>query len=598
MALMTLLCRSQKRTIVIEATQSLKRSKSQKPLGPVPTTTYPRKKRTQSQTDDPVNQENLSKKHPKGQPVIRRSRVGRVLAAKSGTLLATMKRFGATKNSWTFRNGRFAYDDVKLQGRWEMEHFFPTGKELVLSQYELATDFQTLPPSDAPICFKRAVIGLGSQCALSYCEKNIPTEVYQSFREELSEYYWDKPETWSKHLTTSRDAIEKDVAKAQAQQTSEDRQQDLKKSDKSPLKCLDLARYYNFEGVSEGHSLEQGEKPNRVGQQYPDTADPEENYRNEYQQPSTPDNNTQGESKRQLVVGIIQREKSRKVINDQDLIMGLVQAGFRVKWMSFDHGCGLAETAYLLRDVNVLISPHGNAIGTSVFMPNDAVPTIISVDNSRYRESNYVDDAAKERCPLYKDLEGGAKVLQNAPLVLGLPPSMIKTDADKKLMSFEERQQMIQHNREYVASHADARALAYQELEEMIQADVSSALVGKYGEDIWSFYANFWKAIPRYVDVPRVVKFVQGLQADSDQEKESGKAVGKYEHFINYVRKSQACGSEICTDILERNVADDTSAFGQHSIDNVALWGQPTLESAKLRVGVKDVKDWQFDVQL
>ncbi|KAF9178376.1 hypothetical protein BGZ50_007764, partial [Haplosporangium sp. Z 11] len=531
----------------------------------------------------------------------------------------TMKRFGATKNSWTFRNGRFAYDDVKLQGRWEMEHFFPTGKELVLSQYELATDFQTLPPMDAPICFKRAVIGLGSQCALSYCEKNIPAEVYQSFREELAEYYWDKPETWSKHLIASQNAIEKDAAKAQVQQTGENREQDLKKSDKSPLKCLDLARYYNFEEAGEGHALEQGEKPSRVGQRYPDAADPEENYQNKYQQPSTPDNSTQNKSKRQLVVGIIQREKSRKVINDQDLITGLVQAGFRVKWMSFDHGCGLAETAYLLRDVNVLISPHGNAIGTSVFMPNDSVPTIISVDNSRYKErwfmytatalgqrfistvcgpNNYVDDATKERCPFYKDLEGGVKVLQSAPLVLGLPPSMIKSDADKKRMDFEQRQQMIQHNREYVASHADARALAHQELEEMIKADVSSELYQKYGEDIWTFYSNFWKAIPRYVDVPRVVKFVQGLQADSEREKESDKAIGRYEHFINYVRKSQACGTDICTDILERNVADATSAFGQHSIDNVALWGQPTLESAKLRVDVKDVKNWQFDVQL
>ncbi|KAK3834176.1 MAG: hypothetical protein JOS17DRAFT_666711, partial [Linnemannia elongata] len=92
-------------------------------------------------------------------------------------------------------------------------------------------------------------------------------------------------------------------------------------------------------------------------------------------------------SKRKLVVGIIQRESSRRLLNDDELIQGLVQAGFRVKWMSFDHGCGIAETAYLLRDIHVLITPHGNAIGTSVFMPShDPVSTILSVDHSRYKE--------------------------------------------------------------------------------------------------------------------------------------------------------------------------------------------------------------------
>ncbi|KAF9430975.1 hypothetical protein BGZ76_000636, partial [Entomortierella beljakovae] len=71
-----------------------------------------------------------------------------------------MKRFGGTKNSWTFRPDRFKYDPVDRQGTWEMDHFFQSGKELVLTQYELSTSFQSLPPPDAPVCFKRAVIGL------------------------------------------------------------------------------------------------------------------------------------------------------------------------------------------------------------------------------------------------------------------------------------------------------------------------------------------------------------------------------------------------------------------------------------------------------
>ncbi|KAF9162616.1 hypothetical protein DFQ26_003404 [Actinomortierella ambigua] len=268
-----------------------------------------------------------------------------------------MKRFGATKNSWLFRAPQFEYVDIRRQGGWEMNHFFYTGREIVLQPEEVATDFQTLPPTDAPICFKRAVVGLGNQCALDYCANNIPSEIYQQFRDEIAEYYWRTPNAMAEPSALG---------------------DKKRKKDKHALKCLDLARYYNFEGP-----------------------------------------------KRKLVVGIIQREGSRRMINDNEMVEALVKAGFRVKWMSFDHGCGLAETAYLLRDVQVLISPHGNAIGTSLFMPTtNPVSTIISVDTTRYDEEwfkhttmalgqrfmhakcgpiNYPDDETKARCLFVRD---------------------------------------------------------------------------------------------------------------------------------------------------------------------------------------------------
>ncbi|KAK3817968.1 MAG: hypothetical protein J3R72DRAFT_354552, partial [Linnemannia gamsii] len=92
---------------------------------------------------------------------------------------------------------------------------------------------------------------------------------------------------------------------------------------------------------------------------------------------------------------MIQREGSRRVINDQELVDSLAAAGFRVKWITFDHGCGLAETAYLMRDVHVLATPHGNAIGFSIFMPTtNPVPTLISLDPSRYSESWFINTAS------------------------------------------------------------------------------------------------------------------------------------------------------------------------------------------------------------
>ncbi|KAG0251258.1 hypothetical protein DFQ27_008902, partial [Actinomortierella ambigua] len=318
----------------------------------------------------------------------------------------TIKRFGAIKNSWLFRAPQFEYVDIRRQGGWEMNHFFYTGREIVLQPEEVATDFQTLPPTDAPICFKRAVVGLGNQCALDYCAKNIPSEIYQQFRDEIAEHYWRIPNAMAEPSALG---------------------DKKRKKDKHALKCLDLARYYNFEGVGGSHGLEGMEKASRVGQQQPDAIDREQDYKDmsgsgAFGASTTP---PPPSPKRKLVVGIIQREGSRRMINDNEMVEALVKAGFRVKWMSFDHGCCLAETAYLLRDVQVLISPHGNAIGTSLFMPTtNLVSTIISVDTTRYDEEwfkhttmalgqrfmhakcgpiNYPDDETKARCPFVRD---------------------------------------------------------------------------------------------------------------------------------------------------------------------------------------------------
>ncbi|KAF9941267.1 hypothetical protein BGZ67_005502 [Mortierella alpina] len=568
-------------------------------------------------------------------------------------LYSTMKRFGGTKNSWTFRGGRFKYDPIDRQGAWEMDHFFETGKELVLSQAEMSTPFQSLPPADAPICFRRAVIGLGSQCALSYCENNIPAEIYKGFREEISEYYWSSPETWERHLVNAREAINKGLShqehghKRRQDEEAKEQEQEQKMAKKrqdtagnklanSQLRCLELARYYNFEAAGPNHGLEQGEAKSRIGQMNPDVEDSENGYQNLFVEVDDATNETKGEavkeSKRKLVVGIIQREKSRRLINDEELIQGLVQAGFRVKWMSFDHGCGLAETAYLLRDVNVLISPHGNAIGTSIFMPNhEPVSTVVSVDNSRYWEgwfrftataigqrfiqtvcgpSSYVDESLREQCPFYKDLAGGLDLIGGMNLVLGLPDSMVKSDEEKKSMSGHALSALRDTYRSYVKNNPAAQKLAEQEMEVLIGAEQPNELIHKYGEDTWTFLANFWKGAPRYVDVGRVVKFVQSLQRDVEHEKIVESSVQQnhsmdvaqrpYELYVEYVRKGQACGFEGCEEILQRNVADEkTTAYGKHSIDDVSKWGQPTNQSQALRNGLTPEvlkKSWQIDV--
>ncbi|KAF9102016.1 hypothetical protein BGX29_005005, partial [Mortierella sp. GBA35] len=295
-------------------------------------------------------------------------------------LYSTMKRFNGTKDSWTFLAGVTFYDlEYKRSKGWEMGHVFQTGFELVLSQDQLVTDFQMLPPDDAPVCFRSAVIGLGNQCALPHCEFNIPAEIYPSFRDVVSDYYWRTPQTWERHLGIMQESIDAAARIRQQQQIAAGENVDAKPQ-RTPLKCLDLARYYNFE-PSTGQDPVQPlkESKSRVGQLFPDTVDPEVD---------------QSSGKRRLVVAVIQREGSRRLMNDKELAEGLAAAGFRVKWITLDHGCGLAETAYLLRDVHVLASPHGNAIGASIFMPtSNPVPTLISLDASRYSESWFINTA-------------------------------------------------------------------------------------------------------------------------------------------------------------------------------------------------------------
>ncbi|KAF9089305.1 hypothetical protein BGX29_012122 [Mortierella sp. GBA35] len=532
-------------------------------------------------------------------------------------LYSTTKQFNGTKDSWTFRaKGLYNDNNSNRQGKWEMDHVFQTGLELVLSQDELATDFQTLPPEDAPICFRTAVIGLGNQCALYSCEVNIPAEVYGSFRDVVSDYYWRTPQTWERHLHTMQENI--DIAARILQQQRVAAGESVADIDptfqKTPLKCLDLVRYYNFEPSTGQDPLQAlKESKNRVGQLFPDTVDPEVD---------------QSSGKRRLVVAIIQREGSRRVINDQELAESLASAGFRVKWITLDHGCGLAETAYLLRDVHVLATPHGNAIGSSIFMPSfNPVPTVISIDPSRYSESwfintamamgqrfiqtvcgpnGYLDEATKTRCPYYKNMAGTDKVFKGRSknLVLGLTDEMAKEYREKSA-SGQLTPETIRELRDYVERSPSAQQLAREELDLLIGPEVPISLVQKYGDkEVWLYLEIFWRDAPRYADVPRVVALMHELQQDQEQEQSvaSGAAPGAahstavgYEQYFGYIRENRACGVKYCRLILNRNVLLESRVFGLHSIDDPSRWGQTAVDTRTLLQGLEDPQNWRPD---
>ncbi|KAF9974344.1 hypothetical protein BGZ73_002263 [Actinomortierella ambigua] len=301
--------------------------------------------------------------------------------------------------------------------------------------------------------------------------------------------------------------------------------------------------------------------------------------------------------KRKLVVGTVQREGSRGLVNDNELVEALVKAGFRVKWMTFDHGCDIAGTAYLLRDIQVLVSPHGNAIGASLFMPtNDPVPTVVSVDSTRVGRPNYPDDETKARCPPVRDDGIARDYASVGPLVLGLPESMVVSDQAWNAMSPITRDELTKKHRDYVASSPEAQRLAAEELQLLMGAEAPLSIVNKYGSRSWDFMLKYWKAVPRYLDVPRLLQFMERRQQDWERERQQKaeilaaaslageeKTLSPYHFYMEYVRKGEVCSANRCEQILTRNVANlSTTAYARHSTDDTERWGQPTKESQSL----------------
>ncbi|KAK3817969.1 MAG: hypothetical protein J3R72DRAFT_460538 [Linnemannia gamsii] len=322
---------------------------------------------------------------------------------------------------------------------------------------------------------------------------------------------------------------------------------------------------------------------------------------------------------------MIQREgSSRRVINDQELVDSLAAAGFRVKWISFDNGCGLAETAYLLRDVHVLATPHGNAIGTSVFMPTtNPVPTLITLDASRYSESwfintvsaigqrflqsvcgphGYVDAATKSRCPYYKDTDLANFVLSiwGTRIVLGLSDELARSYKEM-VAKGELDEQAVQKFRDYVKRTPSAQRLAEAELDILIGPEYPKALIEKYDDDITTFFLEvFWRDVPRYADAPRIVALVQELQKDQEREQAAAATAAvqgrrkpelKFQQYLNYLRESRACGVKYCKQILQRNVVSASRAIGIHSIDDLAQWGLPAVDEAMFK-GLDGGTNW------
>ncbi|KAG0228415.1 hypothetical protein BGW41_003432 [Actinomortierella wolfii] len=322
-------------------------------------------------------------------------------------------------------------DNIASQKEWEMDDLFPpshitengqrvySNRELVLNPEEVTSDFQTLPPKDAPICFERAVIGLGSQCPFNYCEQNIPSSIYTDYQKSISSYYWPTRARWIEYTLTRHRGIEawKDSQGWGWYEEPLDNLEEqqainaaifLERNEGTPMQCLWNTMYFNFEEDPSREFrmwvdplLRHSQEPlSRLG-----IADPDRIYRKkelESEEATTQEMQTDARTKgtggsdsgnldrRKIVVAIVQREQSRTLINIDELTQHLISEGYRIKRITFDHGCGIPQMAYLLRDVDLLISPYGDSLGASIFLPRKPHVTTVSIDSSYAPENRFI----------------------------------------------------------------------------------------------------------------------------------------------------------------------------------------------------------------
>lgn len=471
-----------------------------------------------------------------------------------------MKRFNGTGSSWLLRQAEYLGENSEEQAVWEMEAILPKGRELVLKPFEVVSDFQVLPPKDSasvPICFERAVVGLGSQCGLSYCAWNTPTEVYLQYRDQIQDYYWGTIEKWNKFLgwRKQQQANEQEHGGAKPKKAETEKAEAF-----SPTKCLETARYYGFEeNDNDSNDPMTTEPASRRGIKDPDLVD------------------SQHQNRDRPVVAIIERHGSRAVLNFDRVIQVIVQSKhFRLKVVSYDSGCGIPETAYLMRDVNILISPHGNALGGSLWMPSPLpssrshdhdsyhdhpFPVVISIDTTKYRESwfqwpttamgqrftshscgpaasyyPYPEDINESVCPLHRNMDLARAAMQRAGLVLD------KATEHEDLLALTGTEYPIDQLYRY---------------RERLKDD---------GRAVNEFLATYWKALERYADPDRLLHLLEQVRAENVPE-------GKRERksYLGLCKERRCCGPT-CEGVMDRNVVGGLRAHGQDM--SAAHWGE------------------------
>jgi len=332
-------------------------------------------------------------------------------------LYSTMKENNGGTSSWTLRGATYWNQHTTL----DMD--IPSSKDIVLDHKDVLTAKQLMTPY-TPICFAKAVVGSGNRCSLWYCDGQIPSAHYESFKS----YILNESHTYNN-------------------------------------KCSSILHKNN--------------------------------------------GNTR--------IGILNRGKTRHITNLPELIEKLKTLDVSISTFDFDSGCDLKSTAHLVEDLDVLIAPFGNGLGSGLFMKNNSI--IISIASRWYNEDWFKWPMTAIGRRIYNFECNDAKCQEYDTELL-----------EKILMEFHIK-------------------LNETELQQLLTQQYPVDVLTKYvpGQE-WKIIEQFHKDASRRIDVDSFIPFLSEiLKVDT-----------RNVSYVELCNNKQCCDDD-CAGPLERNV------FGKHN---------------------------------
>lgn len=85
-------------------------------------------------------------------------------------------------------------------------------------------------------------------------------------------------------------------------------------------------------------------------------------------------------------IGILNRNETRHITNLQEVIKEMKNKiqNISIKTINFDKGCSIKDTSNIVKDLDILVAPFGNGLGSGLFMKENTI--LISIDSRWYSE--------------------------------------------------------------------------------------------------------------------------------------------------------------------------------------------------------------------
>lgn len=334
-----------------------------------------------------------------------------------------MQEYKASSSSWTMR----VLTQWNKHTKIDLE--LPSGKDIVLESNDVLTSKQ-IKPGYKPICFSRAVVGTGNRCSLSYCDNQIPSAHYASYKQHV----------FNQPFTTGNT-------------------------------CLASIVHYKKRG--------------------------------------------------QYRVGILNRKNTRHITNIPELIEELKHQGeFAIRTIDFDQdGCDIVHTAQAVKDLDILIAPFGNGLGSGLFMKEDAL--LISISARWYNEDwfKYPMTAIGRRLFNFDCRHSGCQEYEPALAARIIQPVVLNTTELQTFMTEKYPENLMKRH---------------------------------FPGNEYTPISQYQKDVARRVDVGAFIPFLKNLMENKPPK-------GAY--FPDTCKKKNVCCDTDCGGPLTRNVFSDNSAW-------------------------------------